>query len=60
VSDGLFMTSRAGLHWDRRFMEAFVRPGRERENWTERNLGRPVRLRLALADADVYSLRFGP
>src|SRR5207249_8871786 len=21
VSDGLFMTSRAGLHWDRRFME---------------------------------------
>jgi hypothetical protein len=39
VSDGLFMTSRDGLHWDRRFMEAFVRPGRDRENWTERNIG---------------------
>ena len=39
VSDGLFMTSRDGIHWDRRFMEAFVRPGRERENWTERNIG---------------------
>ena len=38
VSDALFMTSRDGLHWDRRFMEAFVRPGRDRENWTERNL----------------------
>ena len=37
VSDGVFMSSRDGLHWDRRFMEAFVRPGRDRENWTERN-----------------------
>ena len=31
------MSSRDGLHWDRRFMEAFLRPGRDRENWTERN-----------------------
>ena len=37
VSDGVFMSSRDGLHWDRRFMEAFLRPGRDRENWTERN-----------------------
>jgi hypothetical protein len=39
VSDGVFMTSRDGLHWDRRFMEAFIRPGRDWENWTERNIG---------------------
>ncbi|MBI3945356.1 MAG: hypothetical protein HY321_05520 [Armatimonadetes bacterium] len=38
LSDGIFMTSRDGLHWDRRFMEAFVRPGRDRENWTDRNM----------------------
>jgi hypothetical protein len=36
VSDGVFMTSRDGLHWDRTFMEAFLRPGRDRENWTQR------------------------
>ena len=38
ASDAVFMTSRDGLHWDRRFMEAFIRPGRDRENWTERNI----------------------
>jgi len=37
VSDAVFMFSRDGLHWDRRFMEGFVRPGLDRENWTERN-----------------------
>jgi len=37
VSEGVFMSSRDGLHWDRRFMEAFVRPGRDRRNWTHRN-----------------------
>ena len=37
VSDGVFMSSRDGLHWDRTFMEAFLRPGRDWENWTERN-----------------------
>ena len=36
VSDGVFMSSRDGLHWDRTFMEAFLRPGRDRENWTQR------------------------
>jgi hypothetical protein len=39
VSDAVFMTSRDGLHWDRRFMEAFIRPGRDWQNWTERNIG---------------------
>jgi hypothetical protein len=37
VSESVFLSSRDGVHWDRTFMEAFVRPGRDRENWTERN-----------------------
>ena len=36
LSDGVFMTSRDGLHWHR-FLEAFVRPGLQRERWWERN-----------------------
>jgi hypothetical protein len=36
VSDGVFMSSRDGLHWSR-FMEAFIRPGRDRGNWTDRS-----------------------
>ncbi|GIT30543.1 MAG: hypothetical protein Ct9H300mP1_25890 [Planctomycetaceae bacterium] len=27
VSDTVFVSSRDGLHWDRRFLEAFIRPG---------------------------------
>ena len=38
VSDGVFMTSRDGAHWDRRFMEAFIRPGLDQDNWTHRNI----------------------
>ncbi|MEN9934118.1 MAG: hypothetical protein RLZZ387_697 [Chloroflexota bacterium] len=38
LSDGVFMSSRDGLRWDRRFMEAFVRPGPDPDNWTERNM----------------------
>jgi len=37
VSDAVFMSSRDGIHWDRRFMEGFIRPGLERQNWTDRN-----------------------
>ncbi len=36
VSDAVFMTSRDGLNW-RRWMEAFVRPGLQRERWWQRN-----------------------
>jgi len=36
ISDAVFMSSRDGIHFDRRFMEAFVRPGRDRLNWTSR------------------------
>jgi len=37
VSDGVFISSRDGVHWDRRFMEAFLRPGTDRRNWGERS-----------------------
>jgi hypothetical protein len=37
VSDAVFMSSRDGLRWDRRFLEAFIRPGLDRRNWTDRN-----------------------
>jgi hypothetical protein len=36
VSDGLFMSSRDGLHW-RRWGEAFIRPGLQKERWVNRN-----------------------
>ena len=37
VSDGVFMSSRDGVAFDRRFLESFVAPGRDPRNWTERN-----------------------
>ncbi|MEA2735938.1 MAG: hypothetical protein QOE14_2389 [Humisphaera sp.] len=37
VSDAMFMSSRDGVNWDRPFLEAWVRPGRDERNWTERN-----------------------
>jgi hypothetical protein len=37
VSDGIFMSSRDGFHWDRRFREAFIRPGLDRLNWMHRS-----------------------
>ncbi len=36
VSDGVLMTSRDGLHWHR-WLEAFLRPGLQRERWWQRN-----------------------
>ncbi len=35
ISDGIFMSSRDGVHW-KRFMEAFIRPGRDERNWIHR------------------------
>ena len=35
LSDGVFMTSRDGVHW-RRYLEAFIRPGRDERNWVHR------------------------
>jgi hypothetical protein len=37
VSDSVFLSSRNGLHWDRTFLEAWVRPGLDERNWTQRN-----------------------
>lgn len=38
LSDGVFMTTRGGTVYDRTFMEAFVRPGRDPQNWLARTL----------------------
>lgn len=37
VSDAIFMSSRDGVQWDRPFLEAWVRPGPDPKNWTDRN-----------------------
>jgi len=37
IADGVFMTSRDGLHFHR-WLEAFLRPGRDQNNWTDRNM----------------------
>jgi hypothetical protein len=37
VSDSVFMSSRDGVKWDRTFLQAWVRPGNDERNWTERN-----------------------
>jgi len=37
LSDGLLMSSRDGVHWDR-WPEAFLRPGLDLKNWTDRNM----------------------
>lgn len=36
INDGLFMASRDGVHWHR-YPEAWVRPGLDELNWTDRN-----------------------
>ena len=37
ISDAVFMSSRDGVQWDRPFLEAWVRPGHDDKNWTERS-----------------------
>lgn len=37
VSDGVLITSRNGIRWERHFREAFVRPGLDRLNWMHRS-----------------------
>jgi hypothetical protein len=36
VSDAAFMSSRDGINFDRSFMEAFIRPGLDENNWHDR------------------------
>ena len=38
INDIVFMSSRDGIHFDRSFMEAWIRPGPEEENWHERGI----------------------
>ena len=37
ISEAVLLSSRDGLHFDRTFMEAWVRPGRDRRNWGDRS-----------------------
>jgi hypothetical protein len=41
VTDSVFMFSRNGLNFSRRYMEAFLRPGRDRRNWTKHSVMMP-------------------
>lgn len=36
-SEGIFLTSRDGLHFDRTFLEALIRPGRDPKNWHDKS-----------------------
>jgi hypothetical protein len=38
ISEGVLMTSRGGNRYDRTFMEAFIRPGTDPQNWCSRNV----------------------
>lgn len=37
ASDAVLMSSRDGVTWDRPFLEAWVRPGPDAKNWTDRS-----------------------
>jgi hypothetical protein len=37
VSDAVFMSSRDGVTWDRSFLDAWLRPGTDEKNWTDRS-----------------------
>jgi hypothetical protein len=37
ISDAVLMSSRDGKNWDRTFLEAWVRPGPDARNWTDRS-----------------------
>ena len=37
LSDAVFMSSRDGVHWDRRFMEPLIPTGRDIDDWTDRS-----------------------
>lgn len=37
LSDAVFMSSRDGVHFERPFLEAWIRPDLSRRNWTQRN-----------------------
>lgn len=37
ISEAVFLSSRDGYHFDREFMEAWIRPGRDERNWGDRS-----------------------
>lgn len=37
ISEGVFMSSRDGVNFDRTFMQALIRPGRKKDNWGDRS-----------------------
>lgn len=37
VSEAVFMTTRDGVHWQRTFLEAFIRPGIDKRDWVHRD-----------------------
>lgn len=37
MSDGVFMTTRGGNSFDRKFNKSFIRPGFDKKNWSARN-----------------------
>ncbi|MCH2374129.1 MAG: hypothetical protein MK538_08080, partial [Planctomycetes bacterium] len=36
ISEAVFLSSRDGIHFDRTFLEALIRPGRDPRNWGDR------------------------
>ena len=38
LSDAVFITSRDGVRWDRTYLQAWLRPGRDPRCWTHRNM----------------------
>ena len=38
IAETVFMASRDGVHFSRRFMEAFIRPGPDTSNWYKHNM----------------------
>lgn len=55
VSDTCFMSSRDGTRFDRRFMQSFLRPGRDRVAWLSRsNTVAPGMIQTALDEMSIY------
>ena len=54
LSDAVFMTSRDGIHWDRTFLDAWLRPGPDQRNWTHRNVTPSVGLVTAPDEWSLY------
>jgi hypothetical protein len=55
VSDEVFMSSRDGLTWDRTFSGAWLRPGPDPRNWTQRsNTSTPGIVQLDPAEFSLY------